>query len=192
MVRKSFRTTAVAIGAAGLLALASACGDDNGDAPTVDEVTDTIETAVDDAADALDGDDEGADAQDGDTDAGAEETTTVEIDGQEHELPATIAEKYEELQETHPHLGAPVGEPIEIAGGHQVDFEGGTLFGNPDGDVYLVQGAILEEYNGQGGPESDLGWPTSDEMADDAGFSNTFENGTITFANDEVTVEMEN
>lgn len=191
MAVKSLRTSAVAIGAAGLLVFAAGCGE-NSDT-SVDEVTDSVQTAIDDAGEAAQdavGDSGDGDSGDGSNGAAGGETKTIEAGGQRYVLPAAIGTKVEEGQELLPHLGRPISGTQVIGEGYRVGFEGGDLFQTPGGEVYLVQGGILQKYDESGGPEGELGWPTSDEMAEVGGFSNTFDNGTITFAGDVATVEM--
>ena len=73
-----------------------------------------------------------------------------------------------------------------------LEFEGGTIIQNPDGQAFLVQGEILNEYMSNGGPESDLGFPTTDETPQEGGFISTFDSGEITYdiATEESTVEQ--
>lgn len=192
------RKTIIAASAAAVLAVSGACGsDDNG----VDEATDAVTSEVDNMMEGENGEGADSEAESGSesgAESGSESGADVEMstlaldDGTEVDVPSGIAQKYEEIQGTTDHLGNPVGETEEVAGGHMVEFEGGSLIQNPDGEAFLVQGVILEEYTANGGPEGELGFPTSDEMADEAGFTSTFENGTIMFdlATEQATVEM--
>ena len=114
--------------------------------------------------------------------AGGGEMAPIALpDGSEVQVPAGIAQKYEEIQGASGHLGAPVGEAQEVAGGQMLEFEGGTIIQNPDGQAFLVQGEILKEYTANGGPGGDLGFPTTDETPQDGGFISTFDNGEITW-----------
>lgn len=188
------RKTIIAASAAALLAL-SACGSDDGGVD-VDSATDAVATEVDkltegsesSAADApsesgsesgsaADGEGSGAEGAEG----GAESGTIALPDGSEVEAPAGIAQKYQEIQDADGHLGAPVGEAQEVAGGQMLEFEGGTIIQNPDGEAFLVQGEILKEYTSNGGPEGELGFPTTDETPNEGGFISTFDNGEITW-----------
>lgn len=203
------RKTIIAATAATLLAL-SACGSDDGGidvegakdaaASQVDKATDAAGSAAADATAAAgeaaagatgangegaegEGAGDGAEGEGSDgAAAGSGEMGTIALpDGSEAEVPAGIAAKYDEIQAADGHLGAPVGEPQEVAGGQMVEFEGGTLIQNPDGQAYLVQGEILKEYTANGGPEGELGFPTTDETPNDGGFISTFDNGEITW-----------
>lgn len=195
------RRTIIATSAAAVLALSGACGTDDGGVD-VDGATDAVATEVDNLIDGAEGaaDDAASgangtaaeDAPDGDDAADGETGTLTLADGSEVEVPAGIAQKYEEIQGASGHLGDPAGEPQEVAGGSMVEFEGGTLVQNPDGEAFLVQGVILEEYMAGDGPEGELGFPTTDETPTEAGFISTFENGEVTFdlATEQATVQQ--
>lgn len=185
------RKTIIAASAAALLAL-SACGSDDGGVD-VDSATDAVATQVDKMTEGSDdttseSGTESATAADGSEGSGDEgsqgnnETGTIALpDGSEVEVPAGIAQKYEEIRANSDHLGAATGEATEVAGGQMMEFEGGTLIQNPDGQAFLVQGVILEQYMAGEGPSGELGFPTSDETPNENGFVSTFENGEITF-----------
>lgn len=200
------RKTIIAASAAALLAL-SACGTDDGGV-NVDGATEAVSTEVDNL---MNGDKESGNAESGEKDkagedkagedkagengaegGNAEQGTIALPDGSEVEAPAGIAQKYEEIQAADGHLGAPVGEAQAVAGGQMLEFEGGTLVQNPDGEAFLVQGVILEEYTANGGPEGELGFPTTDETPNETGFISTFDNGEITFdsATQQATVQQ--
>lgn len=206
------RKTIIAASAAALLALAGCSSDDGGvdvDAATeavaseVDKATEAAGDAANDAASAAGAAGtsatagaNGQDSGDGDNNGasgGAGEMGTIALaDGSEVEVPAGIAQKYSEIQGSTDHLGAPVGEAQAVAGGQMLEFEGGTIIQNPDGQAFLVQGEILNEYMSNGGPESDLGFPTTDETPQEGGFISTFDSGEITYdiATEETTVEQ--
>lgn len=135
------------------------------------------------AADGEGGSADGASGEgaDGAAAGGGEMAPIALPDGSEVQAPAGIAQKYEEIQGASGHLGAPVGEAQEVAGGQMLEFEGGTIIQNPDGQAFLVQGEILKEYMSNGGPGGDLGFPTTDETPQDGGFISTFDNGEITW-----------
>lgn len=190
------RKTLIAASAATLLAL-SACGSDDGGVD-VDSATDAVATEVDrlteGAENANSGDtaESGSEAGAGDGENSTETATIALPDGSEVRAPAGIAQKYEEIQASSGHLGAPVGDTQEVGGGQMLEFEGGTLIQNPDGEAFLVQGVILEEYITNGGPTGELGFPTTDETPTANGFISTFDSGEITFdlATEEATVEQ--
>ena len=77
-------------------------------------------------------------------------------------------------------IGYPVAEAVEIDGGLVQEFENGWLTRHPNGDVHsLVHGAIAEKYGEIGTADSDLGYPTSDEIAIPGGAFQEFDGGNI-------------
>lgn len=61
-------------------------------------------------------------------------------------------------------LGAKDGPQYEIgAGGVGQNFVGGKIFYTPQTGANVVTGQVLEKYESVGGPEGDLGFPTSSE-----------------------------
>ena len=183
------RKTVLAASAAAVLALSAACGTDDENGNGVEE-TDPVATDVEQEDPTAEPTDAQDDALTDDAEPAEVEMTMLTLeDGSEVEVPNGIAMKYEEVQATTP-LGAPVGELEEVATGFVMEFEEGAIFQGPDGNAFLVQGAILDEYMASGGPEGDLGFPTSDEMAEEAGFMSAFENGTIMFDGEQTIVEM--
>lgn len=179
------RKTMIAASAAAVLALSAACGSDEA-ADVADSAGDVAASATaaagDAAASATEEGGDGANGEGAGANGGDTEMAPLTLpDGSEQQVPAGIAEKHEEIQGNSGHLGAPVGEAQAVAGGQMLEFEGGTLVQNPDGEAFLVQGEILKEYTANGGPEGELGFPTSDEEPTETGFISTFENGEITF-----------
>jgi uncharacterized protein with LGFP repeats len=79
-------------------------------------------------------------------------------------------------------LGAAAGEPYPIGkNGLAQNFAGGKIFYSPDTGANVVTGQILAKYDSVGGPEGDLGFPTSSET--DGGF--TTESRITRFAADD-------
>lgn len=61
-------------------------------------------------------------------------------------------------------LGAAEGEPYPIGDdGLGQDFVNGKIFYSPETGANVVTGQVLEKYESVGGPEGDLGFPTSSE-----------------------------
>ena len=177
----------------GMLALSvAACSDDNdvagqaGDAANQatsaagEAGASATEAAGDAAASATGSGSEGAEGEGADG-----EMKEIEGPNGPVEVPASVADKYEELGGESGYLGAPTGETQTVGEGQRQDFDGGTIFVDPEGNAYVVQGKILERYEEQGGPESELGWPTEDEKPQEGGWISTFQNGNITFVNGE-------
>lgn len=127
----------------------------------------------------------GSDSEGGEGEGANGETAEIEGPDGPVEVPKTVADKYEELGGKTGYLGAPTGETQTVGEGQRQDFDGGTIFVDPEGNAYVVQGKILERYEEQGGPESELGWPTADEKPQEGGWISTFQNGNITFVNGE-------
>lgn len=76
-------------------------------------------------------------------------------------------------------LKYPVAEANQVGKGFVQKFQGGFLTRNPDGSHNIVHGAIAEKYGQLGTATSDLGYPTSNEMAIRGGFFQEFEKGNI-------------
>lgn len=78
------------------------------------------------------------------------------------------------------HIGYPTGMPITVNGGIVQKFQNGYLTRHPNGEVHsLVHGAIAGKYGEIGTADSDLGFPTSDEIAIRGGAFQQFDNGNI-------------
>ena len=61
-------------------------------------------------------------------------------------------------------LGVPVGEAVDVEGGAQQDYQGGTIYYSQDTGAHVMYGAILDRYRDLGGPDgSGLGFPQNDE-----------------------------
>ena len=61
-------------------------------------------------------------------------------------------------------LGAEKGPPYEIGSdGLGQDFADGKIFYSPSTGAHVVTGQVLAKYESAGGPEGDLGFPTSSE-----------------------------
>ncbi|MDY5785068.1 alpha/beta hydrolase-fold protein [Corynebacterium sp.] len=77
-------------------------------------------------------------------------------------------------------LKYPVAEAQAIGDGFVQKFEGGYLTRNPNGTShYIVHGAIGEKYGQLNTAASELGYPTSNEIAIRGGFFQQFEKGNI-------------
>lgn len=102
----------------------------------------------------------------------------VELDGQQ--VPADIAAKIEEL-----------GGVEKLDGISKVTKEGDAdvvylgehrrVYFTPETGAHLIQGKILETWIEQGGVDSDLGLPTSDEKEITNGWQSDFQKGQITW-----------
>jgi uncharacterized protein with LGFP repeats len=97
-----------------------------------------------------------------------------------HSVQGAIREKWLQSGGYTSGLGFPQTDEISVAGGAYNDFEdGGSIYWSPNTGAHIVHGAIRGKYLAFGGPQSGLGFPTSDEKAtaDGKGFFNDFQNG---------------
>ena len=63
-------------------------------------------------------------------------------------------------------VGAQDGEVYQVGAGYAQKFSGGKIFFTPETGARLLYGAVLDKYESLGGPaDSDLGFPTMDEVA---------------------------
>lgn len=88
----------------------------------------------------------------------------------------TINDRYTTFGGESSLLGAPLGEAVDVAGGAERDYEGGTIFYSKDTGAHVMYGVILDRYEALGGPGSDLGFPKNDEgdVGDGVGRFNDF------------------
>lgn len=95
-----------------------------------------------------------------------------------------LTRTYCQLGGTRSWLGTARGTARSVAGGRQQDFAGGSLFFSPATGTHSVHGSILLRYRGLGGPNSVLGFPTTDEFPtpDGTGRFNHFTGGSVYFS----------
>jgi hypothetical protein len=62
-------------------------------------------------------------------------------------------------------LGAPLGDPYDVADGRTRDFAGGSVFWSPATDAWEVLGAARDKYAATGGPTGALGFPAGPPQA---------------------------
>ncbi len=63
-------------------------------------------------------------------------------------------------------IGGQDGDVYQVGPGYAQKFTDGKIFFTPDTGAHLIYGAILDKYESLGGPaDSDLGFPTIDEVA---------------------------
>jgi uncharacterized protein with LGFP repeats len=88
----------------------------------------------------------------------------------------TINDRYATFGGESSLLGAPLGEAVDVAGGAERDYAGGTIFYSKDTGAHVMYGEILKRYEALGGPDSDLGFPKNDEtgVGDGVGRFNDF------------------
>lgn len=108
----------------------------------------------------------------------------------EIDIPAAVAERWNELGGVEGDLGTAAGPAENVDGGSITEFERGALVLTPAGRVFVVQGEILTAYLDAGGPAGELGFPTADEASTDGGWISTFDNGVITYLGGATEVEV--
>lgn len=203
---KRFRRSAVALAAgASLVFGVAACSDDADDAK--DKAGDAANSATEKAGEAADSatakagegeggeseaegaDSEGADAEgsEGADAEGAEgETEKVQTaSGEEVELPKDVKTAWDNEGGESGSFGK-LAEFTEGENGSLATFEKGWIANSKDHGAVPLIGKIGETWNNGGGLDNELGLPTAPEKGDAAnGWTQSFENGTITWAKDE-------
>lgn len=211
---KRFRRSAVALAAgASLVFGVAACSDDADDAK--DKAGDAANSATEKAGEAADSatakagegeggeseaegaDSEGADAEgsegadaEGSEGADAEgaegETEKVQTaSGEEVELPKDVKTAWDNEGGESGSFGK-LAEFTEGENGSLATFEKGWIANSKDHGAVPLIGKIGETWNNGGGLDNELGLPTAPEKGDAAnGWTQSFENGTITWAKDE-------
>jgi uncharacterized protein with LGFP repeats len=98
-----------------------------------------------------------------------------------HEVHGAILGEYLSLGGSASFLGFPTSDESPApSSGRFNTFQGGNIYWTPTTGAHEVHGAILGEYLYLGGPNSFLGFPTSDESpAPNGGRFNTFQGGRI-------------
>ncbi|BDD82568.1 hypothetical protein TPB0596_23310 [Tsukamurella pulmonis] len=88
------------------------------------------------------------------------------------------------------HLGAPLGpvSALPDGKGKYLTLKGGTIYWSEASGAHVVHGVIGDKWGDEGHEAGKLGYPTSDETAENGEIKQTFQNGTITFADGKATV----
>ncbi|MCS4492058.1 alpha/beta hydrolase-fold protein [Corynebacterium sp. ES2715-CONJ3] len=94
-------------------------------------------------------------------------------------VPKDIVDKWGELQWENGTLGYPVSAAEKIGDGFVQQFEGGYVVRTPDNKNFHVRGAIAAKYRAINTATSNLGFPTTDEIAINGGAFQRFERGNI-------------
>ena len=76
---------------------------------------------------------------------------------------STINDRYAAFGGEGSLLGSPTGEAVDVPGGAERDYQGGSIFYSKDTGAHVMYGAILDRYMALGGPSSELGFPKNDE-----------------------------
>ncbi|MCG7267722.1 LGFP repeat-containing protein [Corynebacterium sp. ACRQJ] len=206
---KRFRRSAVALAAgASLVFGVAACSDDAEDAK--DKAGDAANSATEKAGEAADSatakagegeggeseaeGSEGADAE-GSENADAEGTEGADAEGETEKVQTASGEEVElpkDVKTAWDNEGGESGsfgklaEFTEGENGSLATFEKGWIANSKDHGAVPLIGKIGETWNNGGGLDNELGLPTAPEKGDAAnGWTQSFENGTITWAKDE-------
>ncbi|KXP01259.1 LGFP repeat-containing protein [Tsukamurella pseudospumae] len=103
---------------------------------------------------------------------------------------APILAEYAKYGYDKGHLGAPLG-PVAALPDHKGKFltlKGGTIYWSEATGAHVVHGVIGTKWGEAGHEAGKLGYPTSDETAEGSTIKQTFQHGTITFADGKATV----
>lgn len=106
------------------------------------------------------------------------------------DVPVAVADRWAGLGGEQSGPGRATGPATAVAGGSVTDFERASIVLTPAGRAFVVQGEILAAYRESGGPEGDLGFPTSDEATTDGGWISTFDGGIITHIDGATEIEV--
>ena len=179
-----------AIAAVGLVVVG--CSDDN-KTPSVGDVTNSAKAAAGSATDAAGSAMESAKGaagsatesaanggENGASGAGGE--TKIATPNGDVTVAGPILAKYTEAGGEKGTLGAPTAaQEASKDGGSYQDFTGGTIYFNDKTQAHIVWGEIRKAWEGDGGPNGALGFPTSDEHPIANGLQSDFEHGDITY-----------
>lgn len=114
--------------------------------------------------------------------AAASETKIATQNGQEITVSGHILTKYTEMGGVQSPLGEPTGASVNGPnGGSCQEFTGGAICWSEQTDAHVVWGDIRQAWEGNGGVNGKLGYPTSDEKDHPTGKESDFTGGTITW-----------
>lgn len=103
---------------------------------------------------------------------------------------APIVAEYAKYGYEKGYLGAPLGpvSPLPDGKGKYLTLKGGTIYWSQASGAHVVHGVIGDKWGEAGHETGKLGYPTSDETAENGAIKQTFQNGTITFRDGKATV----
>lgn len=103
---------------------------------------------------------------------------------------APIIAEYAQYGYEKGHLGGPLGPVADLPDGKgkYLTLKGGTIYWSEASGAHVVHGVIGTKWGEQGHESGKLGYPTSDEKAEDGSIKQTFQNGSITFKDGVATV----
>ncbi|MBJ8343760.1 LGFP repeat-containing protein [Antrihabitans sp. YC2-6] len=144
--------------------------------------TDAMKSSIASATASAGAEESGAEGS-GAPSAGAGSSTAVAgADGTEYTIEGELFAKYEAVGGASSPLGKPQGNTESAPGGGKYqEFDGGIIYFNEATGANVVWGDIRVAWEGAGGPEGSLGYPTSDEKDIPGGKQSDFQNGYITW-----------
>ncbi|MFI6367008.1 LGFP repeat-containing protein [Nocardia sp. NPDC050630] len=119
----------------------------------------------------------------------AAEETKIATQGGDITVSGIIFDKYVRSGGPTGPLGAPLKTEDDAPNdGKWQDFTGGAIVWSNDNGAHIVWGEIRKAWEDNGGPDGDLGYPTSDEKDIPGGKQSDFVGGTITWVDGNTTV----
>lgn len=109
----------------------------------------------------------------------ADDPIVVKVGEVEYLTTMAIYRRYDAAKETPLALQQPVAPAEALDGGKKQNFVDGAIYWSPGTGAQIVRGQILVTYLEGGGPTGPLGWPVSDETAEDGVIFSDFQRGQI-------------
>lgn len=183
------RTIGAVAAAVALTVTVSAC--DNAK-DTANDAKDAATSAAGSAASAVTGaNGSGANGAGSESQAAVPSTSIATPGGTEVTLTdGPIIGEYAKYGYEKGHLGAPLGpvSALPDGKGKYLTLKGGTIYWSEASGAHVVHGVIGDKWGDAGHEGGKLGYPTSDETAENGAIKQTFQHGTITFRDGVATV----
>ncbi|MQY19787.1 LGFP repeat-containing protein [Nocardia macrotermitis] len=181
--RRSAATT-MTLAAAALLFTAACSSNDSSSSSS--STTNAAATSATGAANESGANQSGAN-ESGANAAGGE--TKIQTPNGEISVSGHLLAKYNEMGGPAGALGAPTGKSVSGPdGGSCQEFTGGAICWSEKTDAHVVWGEIRKAWDGHGGINGKLGYPTTDEKDIANGKQSDFTGGTITWVNNQTSV----
>lgn len=181
--RRSAATT-LTLAAAALLFTAACSSDNNNSANTPAPTSATKESAAKETGASETG-------ANGTVANGAAVETKIQTPAGEIGVAGHVLTKYNEMGGPAGTLGAPTGNSMNGPnGGSCQEFVGGAVCWSEQTGAHVVWGQIRKAWDGNGGINGKLGYPTSDEKDIADGKQSDFTGGSITWVNNQTSVTM--
>ena len=108
-----------------------------------------------------------------------------------HFLRGAISTRYRDFGGPDSELGFPTTDTAASAGGAFNHFERGGIYSKSGAGTHVLTGTMYNKYRGAiGETEGDLGYPTTDRVAQGPGYRVTFEQGEIAYRPDRSLAEV--